>query len=342
MKLVAQNLSARLTPALPFPLERGERILLEQGMHRFGEVWLLFALPGLLCVGCYMPLGLLATWLNPAGRSSDPLWLTTLIMVLLMLGYTTFLLWPWLLSGRYWLTTRRLIWRPHLGRARQVPLDALQSAAIRAFAWTQTLQVRGEQTVRVRFTAGLAQLWGGLLLLQTPGVARALEEPPAAEGPAASVVLIPHATCTSAPGRSGMAVLAGDFVAFIPAELRDDSVEVAVEMVFSFLPYSAPGAIRPELPLETVLPRLVALPLERCALHLRYLAAQHAGVYWQNESATHIEAHIVGRARALALRFTVGEVTLSVTVAPSQKPDVERLLAHWQPDDVQATDSRCG
>jgi len=65
-----------LTPALPFPLDRGEVVLLNQGMHRFGHVWLLFALPGGLCVGCYLPLGLLSTWLNPAGRSSAPLWLT--------------------------------------------------------------------------------------------------------------------------------------------------------------------------------------------------------------------------------------------------------------------------
>jgi len=316
-------------------VECGERILLEQGMHRFGKLWLLLALPGLLCVGCYMPLGLLSTWLNPAGRSSDPLWLTTLITGLLMLGYAAFLLWPWLLSGRYWLTTRRLIWRPNLGHAMQVPLDALQSAAIRAFAWTQTLQVRGEQTVRVRCAAGLAQLWGGLLLLQTPGVARALEEPPASEGtsaaaPAVPLALLPHAACTSAPGRSGLAVLTRDLVAFIPAELRDDSVEIVVEAVFSLLPYSAPRAIRPELPLETVLTRLAALPPERFALHVQHLAAHHDGVYWRNGSATRAETRLVGPAHALALRFTAGDVVLNVTVAPPQRSAVERLLAAWQ------------
>lgn len=245
-----------------------------------------------------------------------------------MLAYAAFLLWPWLLSGRYWLTTRRLIWRPNLGRAAQLPLFALEPAAIRAFAWTQTLQVRGERTVRVRFARGLAQLWGGLLLLQTPGLARALEEPSAA-APDTPVALIPHASCTSAPGRLGMVVLTGDFVAFIPAALRDDSAEIAVEAVFSLLPYGAPRAIRPELPLETVLTRLAALSPERCAMHLQYLAAHHDGVYWRNWSATRVEARIVGRKQALALRFTAGDVALSVSVAPLQKPGVERLLAAW-------------
>jgi len=329
-----------LTPALPFPLERGEGILLSQGMHPFGCVWLLVALPGGLCLGGYMLLGLLISWFEPAGRSSDPLWLTTLVSVLLMLTYAAFLLWPLLLSGRYWLTTRRLIWRPHLGRAVQFPLDALESAAIRAFAWTQTLQVRGERTLRgthllrVRFAGGLAYLWGGLLLLQTPGLARALEEThaleeaPAAE-PSTPLALLPHATCTRAPGRAGWVVLTGDFVAFIPAELRDDSVEIAVEAVFSLLPYSPPRAIRPELPLEMVLTRLAALPPERCVMHLRYLAAHHDGVYWRNDGRTQAAYH-----RA-TLRFTSGDVTLSVSIAPLP-PEVTHLLAQWQPGGAQA------
>lgn len=321
-----------MTPASPLPLERGEIILMTHGMHRFGRVWLFFALPGGLCLGGYMLLGLLISWFEPAGRSSDPLWLTTLVSVLLMLTYAAFLLWPLLLSGRYWLTTRCLIWRPNLGRARQLPLVALQPAAIRAFAWTQTLQVRGARTLRgahllrVRFARGLAQLWGGLLLLQTPGLARALEEPPAA-APEAPVALIPHATCTGTPGRSGMVVLTGDFVAFIPATLRDDSAEVVVEAVFSLLPYSAPRAIRPVLPLETVLAWLAVLPPERFAMHLKYLTAHHDGVYWPYGSATRVETRIVGPTRALTLRFAVGDLMLNVTVPPLQRATVESILS---------------
>lgn len=321
-------------PASPLPLERGEVILLSQGMHPFGRLWLLVALPGGLCLGGYMLLGLLISWFDPAARSSDPLWLTTLITVLSMLAYAAFLLWPWLLSGRYWLTTRRLIWRPRLGRAAQLPLASLRPAAIRAFAWTQTLQVRGERTLRVRFARGLAHLWGGLRLLQTPGLARALEAPPAA-APEAPVALIPHATCTSAPGRTGMIVLTGDFVAFIPATLRDDSAEVVVEAVFSLLPYSAPRAIRPELPLETVLTRLAALPPERFAMHLKYLTAHHDGVYCPHGSTTRMETRIVGPARALALRFTAGDVVLSVTVPPLQRAEVEYFLTQVMPHALQ-------
>lgn len=320
-KLFTGNVS--LPP--PFPLERGEIILLSQGMHSFGRIWLLFALPGLLCSGCYLPLGLLSTWLDPAGRSSDPLWLTTLITVSLMLAYGAFALWPWLLSGRYWLTTRRLIWRPNVGRAAQLPLDAPEPFALRAFAWTQTLQVRGERTLRVRFAKGLAHLWGGLLLLQTPGLAHALEEPVDATSDV-PVTLIPHAACTSTPGRGGMLVLTRDCVAFIPATLRDDSTEIFVEAVFSLLPYSAPRAIRPELPLEIVLPRLASLSPERFTMHLQYLATHHDGIYWCNARVVRVEARPVGPARALALRFTAGDVVLSVTVPPLQRAEVESFL----------------
>lgn len=95
------------------------------------------------------------------------------------------------------------------------------------------------------------------------------------------------------------------------------------------MPYSPPRAIRPKLPLETVLTRLATLSPERCAIHLQYLAAPHDGVYWRNWSATRVEARIVGRKQALALRFTAGDVVLSVSVPPLQKPAVEQLLAAW-------------
>lgn len=98
-------------------------------------------------------------------------------------------------------------------------------------------------------------------------------------------------------------------------DLGDDeepplTVEIAVEAVFSLLPYSPPRTIRPELPLEMVLTRLAALPPERCVMHLRYLAAHHDSVYWQNDGRTQAAYH-----RA-TLRFTSGDVALTVSIAP--------------------------
>lgn len=319
---------AQSVPDVPVPLQEREVVLLTQGMSKFGRLWMLLTVPGWLCLICYMPLGLVGTYLTPSS-GSDPLWQTSLSVIVIMLFFLLFLLWPWLLSGRYWLTTRRVIWQPHLGRVVELPLDAIQPHAIRAFAWTQGLQVRGERAVILRFVQGLSQLWGGILLLQTPGLAHTLEDVPSASPARPQVAFIPHATCSNTPGRSGLMVFSSDFVAFIPTELQDHAVETTVEALFSFLPYSPPRSIYPKLPLALVVDQLAQLPPERFNMQMRYLAGQHEGVYWRNWDATTVECQSVGPKRALGLRFVVRDARLKVTVPPHQRARVEHILADW-------------
>jgi hypothetical protein len=314
---------------LPVPLEEREIVLLAQGMNRFGHLWMLISLPGWVCIFCYMPFGLIGTFLNPP--RGEPLWRTSLSVIVIMLLYLLFLLWPWLLSGRYWLTTRRLIWRRHLGRPVHLRLDEIQADRIRAFAWTQGLHVPGERAVVLRFVKGLPQLWGGILLLQTPRLSHTLEEAPSAAPARPQIALIPHATCSNTPGRTGLMVLSSDFVAFIPAELQDHAVETTVEALFSIFPYSPPRSIYPELPLTLVVERLAQLPAERFAMQLRYLTGQHEGVYWRNWNATTVACQSVGPKRALGLRFAAEHAVLNVTVPPLQKARVQHILADWYP-----------
>lgn len=320
--------SSRRGRAVPVPLPSREVVLLAHGMHPFARLWTFFALPSLVCGACYIPLTLFESWRAP-GAGAPGVW-STLIMLGVTLVWLLFGFGPWLFSGRYWLTTRQVIWQPRLGRRRQLPLTDIQPDKLRAFSWTQSVQLCAPQRVSLRFVQNPAHLWGGVLLLQTPGLAAAIEAGSAASGRPVDAACLPHATCSAASGRAGQAVLTGEFVAFLPTDLQDHSIEAFVEAVFSILPYSPARTIYPELPLDVVLPRLKRLPSEQFSLHLHRLAAQYGGVYWRNDRATTFERRTARVSQYLQLRFARGDVTLEFSVAPSQIPTLEELLALWK------------
>lgn len=309
-----------------FALRDGEIILFQYGLSGFGRLWTFFALPGLLCSVCYMPLGVLGTWLNPP--NGEPPILTTLISGLIALPYLALCLGPWLLSGQYWLTTQRVVWQPRLGRRQQLPLAQINTDQIRAIAWTQSLHLQGESKISLRFVAGLDRLWGGILLLQTPGLAAALEKAATQTVPQ-TVALGSPATCSTLAGRTGVVVLTPTFVAFLPTQLADYTAEVMVEALLSIFAHAHPRAIHPELPLEAVLNILAALPPEPFALQLQRLTMECGGVYWRNSLATTVERRTWSATNHQTLSFTTNDVSVRFSVPAAQLPHFERVLMAW-------------
>jgi hypothetical protein len=287
---------------------------------------MLFALPCLLCVVCYMPLGLMGVWLNPS--SGDPPWLTTLITFAIAIPVLLFGFGPWLLSGHYWLTTQHLVWQPRSGKPIQLPVGTIRVDRIRYFPWTQGLQIKGERSVILRFVAGLDRLWGGILLLQVPGLAVAIENAPTNQE-SQEAAIIRSATCSSLSGRTGIAVLTRTYIAFIPAQLEDYSAEIFVEAIFSALAHGHPRTIHPELPLENILGQLAGLAPEVFQTHLQRLATTYGGVFWRNGLATTVESRSLPAANGATLNFKNANSTLRCSILSAQMSFVERILIAW-------------
>lgn len=206
-------------PGLPFELLPGERVMLRGG---FGGAaawgWTCTATP--LLVLLLFPLavvtGLLAaTNGNPAGLVCA----AVLAPPLLLAG-----LWPHLRTGRYWLTTQRLLWKPRFGRKREARLRDVDPADVSGGRLTSSLRVADRRDrFTVRYVSGAARLWGGVLVLGD----LAAEDRPAGRG-VADVVWWRGARKTGLRQQPGLVVLRPGYVAFLPT---GDSQHIGAELV---------------------------------------------------------------------------------------------------------------
>lgn len=83
---------------------------------------------------------------------------------------------PWLFSGRYWLTQRRLIWKPMLGKVKEIALKDI--TAVDVVGKRSTITVRGPQgSFSLRLIQGWSRLWGALVLFRQVPVPQRISEP---------------------------------------------------------------------------------------------------------------------------------------------------------------------
>ena len=75
-------------------------------------------------------------------------------------------LWPMLRTGRYWLTTQRLIWKPRFGGLKEMRIEDIRTDDISGDKLKSKLVVRSDQQkIALRYVSGMDRLWGGLVLL---------------------------------------------------------------------------------------------------------------------------------------------------------------------------------
>jgi hypothetical protein len=156
-----------------------------------------------------------------AGGRSWQVWLYSIVLLPMLCMLMPFALVPWAVTGRYWLTQRRLIWKPALGKPKVAPLAQIEGVDV--VVKRATVGVRGPfGRFTLRFVADVHRLWGALVLFR--------------QLPLPEAVGVPRRVVRSAPtlrveGRSmqqGVAVAHQGRVVFLPKEgRRDTRVEAA-------------------------------------------------------------------------------------------------------------------
>lgn len=307
-------------PSIPLPDD--EVILLHGGLRPLGWVWIV---PSLL-FAIYM---VLMAVLLVAANATQPLegdrWTFFGDLVCLLLWPIPLALWPWLLSGTYWLTTRQVIWKPRIGKTVGLPLARIDLERIRAGALTHSLHLRGTRPLTLRFIHRIEQVWGGILLLRTPGIADAVER--AAREPAGPACLVWTATWTQGVNyQYGQAVLRRDDLAFIPWQPHFNAwAQLAKQATYAIFSLAAP--VRPRLPLEPVLAHLVHLPETALDPVIETLVQSHDGTRWKRHALQ--VARKQATARRFMLNFNAADATIGGYIQQDQTPLVDHLLALW-------------
>jgi len=99
-----------------------------------------------------------------SGGRSWHAWLFTIVLMPMACAMLPLFLLPWLLSGRYWLTQRRLIFKSPLGNPQVVALRDITDLRVTGKRSTLKL-VHPQGTLALRFAEDFRRLWGAIILL---------------------------------------------------------------------------------------------------------------------------------------------------------------------------------
>jgi hypothetical protein len=307
---------------VPFALRGDERMLVRGGFGgTFAWVWVCTVLPFTLC--CWSPL-----FLVEALRGGTAAKLLGIPISLLLL---TTAAWPLLRSGRYWLTTRKLVWKPRLGSLVTLDLADARTDGIRAGLFGRALRVPGRPTVTVRYVRGIDRLWGGIALLAD---ADDLKLSPVGAG-VTDVAWWTAARRKGAGYQLGVAVLRPDYIAFLPT---GESKNLAGEFLELTLGKAAREVVgrgdaapetRPSPPFDVLLGFLSERPPAEFDEFLWDAVERYDGLWWDAGRATATREAIPARPSRLAVVFRRDAVTVRGLPALDQESAVGPLLDKW-------------
>ena len=313
-------------PGLPFKLQPDERILLRGGFGgTISWMWLFTFLP--MCLFCFSPLVILQS--VAAGLKHHYPFVVVwglFLPPLLVAGF-----WPLLRSGRYWLTTERLIWKPRIGRLRELALADVRTDEIVAKKLWASLRVRGRrESLSLRYIGGLERLWGGILLLAEMDA----DGLPATGKGVADVAWWRAHRGKGLSGQPGLVVLRPGYVAFLPTGAsknlgREFFKESVGKAISDALGRKEKFPAEAELPFDV----LVGLMSERDPAEFDQFVwdavEQHEGLVWEAHEADVFREAIPFVRRREMIGFRSAGVTLRGLPARDQVDTVARLLALW-------------
>jgi hypothetical protein len=117
----------------------------------------------------------------------------------------------WGRSGKFLLTSHRLIWRPNLGKAVIVPREELRTLDVDIGPRLRSVSLRGARKVSMPLLWKYKQLWGGLALLQR-------WTPPASTSSTPALRVVSAWLVSGFQLQPGAVVIQPDGVRFYPAE----------------------------------------------------------------------------------------------------------------------------
>jgi hypothetical protein len=221
-------------------------------------------------------------------------------------------------TGRFWLTSKRLMWQPRFGEPVQVSLASIASGGISAMpAWGE-VRVEGERTLTVRHV-GHAGLLASLIDLhrQSP-FAGAVDGTPRVHE--VSVLPAWRAPEDARPGQRaepGVAVLRPGYAAFLPAE--------GYAEVFRGL--AGPGARKPEadVTVEVLVEHMRLLSEAEFDVRMRQAVLASGGELWHADEMRSGPVPGSGRVYRLGARGVGVELRLDA----AQVEATDRIVRRW-------------
>jgi hypothetical protein len=231
-----------------------------------------------------------------------PLGLMPLLFVMLLV----------LRSGKFWLTSERLVWKPFLGEPVQVPLASLSTGSVRLGDFGTTVVVEGERTVRVRHVQDARQLATALEMHRHPPLRGSR-----LFGRLEDVACYPATLREGSPWRKGFVILRRGVVCWVPEGAGTELLRVLT---------GAPGVPGLSVEVPWLIEQLRYLPsMAEFGVTVDRLVAAVGGVRWADHEARHRADVPVWK----DIRFTSGRSVLRGKVDWHQQGVTERLLANW-------------
>ncbi len=215
-------------------------------------------------------------------------------------------------SGKFWLTSERLVWKPFLGEPVQVSLASLSAGSVRLADAGTTVVVEGERTVRLRHVQEAKQLVTALEMHRHPplrgsGLAGRLDD----------VACYPAVLGEGAPWKKGFAILRRGVVCWVPERAGAEMLRVLT---------GAPPVPGMAVEVPWLIEQLRYLPsMAEFGATVDRLVAAVGGVRWADHAARHRADVPVWK----DIRFISGRSVLSGKVDWHQQGVTERLLARW-------------
>jgi len=243
-------------------------------------------------------------------------WLSALLEAapLMPLGMLLLLFIPLMVlrSGKFWLTSERLVWKPVLGEAVQVSLASLSTGSVRLADLGTTVVVEGERTVRLRHVQGSKQLATALEMHRHPPLRGSR-----LAGRLEDVACYPAVLRAGSPWRKGFVILRRGVVCWVPERAGREMLRVLT---------GAPGVPGGAVEVPWLIEQLRYLPsMAEFGATVDRLVAAVGGVRWEDHEARHRADVPVWK----DIRFTSGRSVLSGKVDWHQQGVTERLLANW-------------
>ncbi len=239
--------------------------------------------------------------------------------------------WPLLRTGRYWLTTRRLVWKPRLGELKQVWVEDIDADEIRGDKLKSKLVVRGDdRKVVVRYVSGMDRLWGGILLLANMDPDELV---PSGKG-VADVAWWRGGRSTGLRQQVGLLVLRPEYVAFLPTV---GSKHLGVE----FFKESVGKAVKESLGMDEEFPAEATLPFdvlvglmseqspEKFDRFVENAVEQFDGLLWWRDDVEVFRESVPLIPSRAAVAFRSEGVKLAGLPARDQDDTIARLLDGW-------------